>query len=468
MFDRNIQKSKLNVGVAQVDITPWADVNLAGAVGVRRRARAILDPLFARAIVFDNGTRKLCLITGDLTIITRKAGDTIRDMVARRFGFDRDAIIVHLTQTHTAPSLGNFMLDQDFANIPEKYDWLRGGDSRYTEFAIEKFVEAIGLAVENLQPVEVGITSALEGRLAFNRRGISKDGKVIMPPRKWADMRGCADILYLEGPMDPQVLMMCFQTVDLKIPAAILHYSCHPVHVFPKQLISADWPGAWCDGVRELFGGECTPLVVNGCCGNLNPWDPWDPDYPDDHVRMGRILTERCRDVLEFIKFSDSDTLSYRSVHFKIPYRQVPEDVLAEAKQYLAEHLDIVWKDDSHTSVDMEWYKRAMMVSIDLEQKREGAMDYEIQVCRIGDIAMVALPGEPFVEGQLKIKLNSPAKYTFVMHMTSHYVGYIPTFEAMKRGGHETTLSTWSKLVPQALDMIVDTSIDLLKEVFKK
>ena len=88
----------LKVGVSQVNITPWSDVQVAGAVGVRRQARAVLDPLFARAIVLDNGSKKLCLVSGDLTIVARDASDTIRDTAAQRFGFDRDAIVVlHMT-----------------------------------------------------------------------------------------------------------------------------------------------------------------------------------------------------------------------------------------------------------------------------------------------------------------------------------------------------------------------------------
>ncbi|MFA5866317.1 MAG: hypothetical protein WC975_16720 [Phycisphaerae bacterium] len=34
---------------------------------------------------------------------------------------------------------------------------------------------------------------------------------------------------------------------------------------------------------------------------------------------------------------------------------------------------------------------------------------------------------------------------TYVMHMTSHYVGYVPTRQAFEySGGHVTSLSTWS------------------------
>jgi hypothetical protein len=140
---------------------------------------------------------------------------------------------------------------------------------------------------------------------------------------------------------------------------------------------------------------------------------------------------------------------------------------LSEAQKYLEKNPEIVWKDDTKTQIDPEWFKHASLCSLHLEIKRKKAMDYEIQVWRVGDAAMVAVPGEPFVEGQLDIKLNSPAKFTFVMHMTSHYVGYVPTYDAFKRVGHETRLSTWSKLVPEALDLIVQDTGKLLKTVFQ-
>jgi neutral ceramidase len=484
MAECNIPKV-LKVGVSKVDITPWADVQVSGSVGVRRKAQAVLDPLFARAIVFDNGKKKMCLIAADLTLISRQAGDYIRNTAANRFGFDREAVIIHLTQTHTSPSLGHCMFDPDFKLIPDEYDWIRGGDRKYTEFAQDKILDAIDSALKKLQQVEIGVQDASEGRLTFNRRGIRCDrvrsvddptregilNKLVgigMPGRRWSKNVGQTWIRYLEGPIDPQVLMMCFRTENLKIVSALLNYASHPVHVFDKQLISADWPGAWCEGVGQLMGRECIPLTLNGCCGNLNPWDPWDPNYPNDHIRMGKMLTKHSENMLGGMDFFSDTVLDYESIHLKIPYRKVPNDVLAEAKTYLGLHPEIIWTDETRRQVNAEWYRHAMILSIDREQKREGGMmDYEIQVFRIGPVALVSLPGEPFVEGQLQIKIQSPVYFTFVMHMTNQYVGYVPTRNAFAlSGGHETDLSTWSKLAPEALDMIVDEATKVLHRMF--
>ena len=70
------------------------------------------------------------------------------------------------------------------------------------------------------------------------------------------------------------------------------------------------------------------------------------------------------------------------------------------------------------------------------------------------------------MEGQLRIKLESPFDYTFVAHMSNRYVGYIPTPEAIRRGGYETRPSCGSKLAPEALQTITDRSVELLEELY--
>ena len=40
---------------------------------------------------------------------------------------------------------------------------------------------------------------------------------------------------------------------------------------------------------------------------------------------------------------------------------------------------------------------------------RDGTFSYEIQAFHVGDLCMVGLPGESLVEGQLALKVNSPA-----------------------------------------------------------
>jgi len=454
---------ELCIGAAQVDITPQYPAHLAGSGrGEYRPARFVQDPLYARAIVLEAGGRKVCLVSLDLTIVTREWTERIRE-VAGEFGLEPDAVMVHATQTHSAPSLGYFMLDEALETPPE-LEWLRGSESRYFDFAFGRIVEAVRWASESSEPVSWAVGSGVEGRFAFNRRGVTREGRVIMPPRRWQEPLGPTYIRYLEGPIDPEVGVVCFRSPSLEVKAFLLHYTCHPVNVFPKPIVSSDWPGAWAEEMRGRFGEGCVPLVLNGCCGNINPWAPFDPDWRPDHRRMGRALAEVVDKVLEALTFQDEAELDWRVRHIRIPIREVEPELLKEAESVLSEHPTPPRRDDG--SVEPEWMRAASIMSVHLLRKREPELDYEVQAFRIGDVAVVGLPGEPFVEGQLRVKLASPARFTYMAHCVNHYVGYIPTQEAFAHGGHEVETMYWAKLVPDALDMIVEEATGLLREMF--
>ena len=82
-------------------------------------------------------------------------------------------------------------------------------------------------------------------------------------------------------------------------------------------------------------------------------------------------------------------------------------------------------------------------------------------------MALVGLAGEPFVEGQLRLKMASPAHRTLVAHCCNMYCGYLPIPEAFARGGHEVETRFWSKMIPEALDMVVGETEKMLAELFE-
>jgi len=456
----------LRAGAAQVDITPQAGVHLAGAVGVHRPARLVLEPLYAKALVFESEGRKLCFLALDITIITEDYTALIREQAAEQFGIEPDALMVHAVQNHSAPPIGHFMVDPDFEGIPDEHEWIRGSERAYDDLAARRAVEAIGLANDALQPVQIGVGSGIEGRWAFNRRAVTRDGTVRMPGRSWDDPRGPTWIRYIEGPIDPELGVLCLRDDSLSLVAMLVNYTCHPVHVFPRPLVSSDWPGAWAEELRRAHGDQCVPLVLNGACGNINPWPPFNPDYANDHRSMGRALAETTGKVVEVLEFTDQAALDWGVRHLPIPIRELTAEELAWAEGILGEHPQPVWADEERTAVDPDWMAAASMYSVHLMRERSPTLDYEVQVLRVGDTAFVGLPGEPFVELGLAVKMASPTYPTYIAHCTSHYVGYIPTPEALKRGGHEVNTRYWAKLVPEAFDMIVAGATELLGELF--
>jgi hypothetical protein len=452
----------LKAGAARIDISPPLGTQLAGDIGRLRPVDEIRDPLYAAALVVEDvAGRKFCVLSLDLTVVTKRWVDPIRQGAVSRFGFAPEALMVCATQTHSAVAFGHAFAERDCEHIPEDARWLLGGDDAYHPVAVEQCLQAIGAALQRLEPVQVGAASGIEARSAFNRRFVMRDGTAQTHP-SFAEPH----IRYTQGPNDPEVGLVCFKNEAGNVIAAMLHYTSHPNHGYPKLYVSADWPGAWCNGVRELLGEQCVPVMLNGCCGNIHHTNHLSRNPQDDHLRMGRELTETTAEILTRLEYKNVSQLDWRYRHVPIAWRSLDEATLASARGKLKEFPQPEWMNEEKTVVSWEWMYAISILDIEKQMQSRPTFDYELQVFRIGEIGFAALPGEPFVEGQLRLKIESPTYPTYVAHMSNIYGGYIPTAGALARGGFETNPSNWSKLGPTALDDIIDNAGEMLRELF--
>jgi neutral ceramidase len=88
-----------------------------------------------------------------------------------------------------------------------------------------------------------------------------------------------------------------------------------------------------------------------------------------------------------------------------------------------------------------------------------------VQCIRIGEMAIVALPGEPFCETGLAIKARSPFRTTLLVGMANDYAGYLPTEEQHALGGYETWRAKSSFLEVRAATVLQDTVLRLLAQL---
>ncbi|MCC7204133.1 MAG: hypothetical protein IT441_03575 [Phycisphaeraceae bacterium] len=461
------QQQAFRAGVAELDITPDLDIQIGGDIGHRRPVERILDPLFARALVLEAQGRRYCLVSMDLIAVTEPWTDHLRQTIADRWGFDRSAVLIHAVQNHAAPDLGviEFAGRHPWTDDPALW-WLWGGDERYIHPTVERILTAVDRAMTNLQPAWAQIGRGVDGRSARNRRFVMRDGTAKCHPRT-AD----PNILHCEGPIDPEVglLLLHRQTDDLPI-AALLHHTCHPCHFFGANLVSAGWPGAWAQAVRQFLGRDCIPLVLNGACGNIHHTDHLDVDYNQDrhaHERMGQKLADTTRAAFATAQPLTSYDFTWTSRRLSIPLRPLDRKLLAAAEKLLAEHPTPIWRDGDTTQAEWDWMYAVWRVDYEnFFRQRQGSFPYEIQALRLGPLAVLGWPGEPFVEAQLHVKLESPAAFTWPAHMTSADAGYIPTRHALRRGGYETDAGVSSKLAPEALETIEYESLAMLRELF--
>ena len=79
-------------------------------------------------------------------------------------------------------------------------------------------------------------------------------------------------------------------------------------------------------------------------------------------------------------------------------------------------------------------------------------------------IALMTMPGEPFVDFQMNWRDRCPVPAAFLLGYTNAYLGYFPTIAAASNGGYgAASASTWVE--PGAGERIVDSAVVMVYEM---
>ena len=90
-----------------------------------------------------------------------------------------------------------------------------------------------------------------------------------------------------------------------------------------------------------------------------------------------------------------------------------------------------------------------------------------------GEIALVTMPGEIFIQHQLDINGKSPVTNTFLMGQAycgagSPWLRYIPTVQAVKEGGFGASTDWYSFIAADAGEKMVDEAVGSIREIVSK
>lgn len=143
----------LRVGVARLSITPSVPVFLAGGIPYRP-SLGVHDDLWATAIVLDDGTHRMALVSVDLIGLFYDDVVHIRERIAEHTAMDY--VLVASTHTHNAPDVLGIW-SPDFICVPDLYIGL----------VQHQVSEAVKLAVDRLRPARLRIATGTSGEFSL-------------------------------------------------------------------------------------------------------------------------------------------------------------------------------------------------------------------------------------------------------------------------------------------------------------
>ncbi len=417
----------LRAGVSRVDITPPAGEQMWGYEDRRQPAKGTLDPLYARALVLDagpeNAPRRLALVTLDLG---RSFGPAslarLREAAKRSSGIS--CLLVAASHTHSAPV------------IRDEY---RAAPPAWEAAALDKIGRAIAGAAAGLQPARLGVgTGAVY--IGHNRLRVNADGTV-----SWFERNPTR---IPTAPVDPTVTVLRIDRADGTPLAVLTNYACHPV-VFGSDNLrySADYPGVMNRVVEQEVGSPAQSFFLQGAPGDINPFDAVTP-LPQDAIGRRDWTGERLgQEAARVAKAIHTKTVETPAIDFAESTLTV--QLRWNADKFRAALLKFLGPDG------MEIYGANITPQIQLPVTT-------VLINR--DIALMTMPGEPFVDFQTNWRDRCPVPHALLLGYTNGYNGYFPTIAAASRGGYgAASASTWAE--PGTGERIVDNAVAKVYEM---
>lgn len=452
-----VQAGTLRAGVAKVEIShPETKAN---------------DPLYAKALVFQDDSTMAVLITvdavaiGEIGPIRNEYLGTVREGLWKSLKIKPEQVVINASHCHG-------IVCSDVA---------------------ERTVQAVQDAAKKLVAVRVGAGAGHENRIQENRRLKLKDGRETDVRHAYSMPRD-ADVESI-GPIDPQIGLLRVDRVDNGQPLAVVYnFACHPIQGVPNGRNTADFPAFSSKVIEENFGDGALALFVQGCGGDINPVTYKAVNHPRDAEPLGNLLglsvlrglkpietkpnaaLKVIHETLELPRAADwehriaameqeRDTLlkSLRgtSLNFKtflplyVQYKVNDEYPSYYSHRYLLDEKlgrDDLKKLDADNRANMDAYLRniesmerltRLQTNLDLLKRHQATaakkmhqvVPAEVVGLRVGDFVLVTFPGELTVQIGLDIKQRSPHRHTFVAGYTNGYIYYTPTAEQRRNPG---------------------------------
>ncbi|MGN0021871.1 MAG: neutral/alkaline non-lysosomal ceramidase N-terminal domain-containing protein [Sphingobacterium hotanense] len=453
----NSANKVFQAGAAKSTITPKIGSSINGNMQ-DVTVRHVHDDIHARALVLDDGQTKLGFVVLDLCMVSRETLDKAKQRASEFTGIPVQNMMMSATHTHSAgTACGVFQSDPDPA---------------YVDFIVERTADALIRAHENLAPAVISWGVGKEESEVFNRRWYMKPGTAMPNPFGGQDqvkMNPGVENPNMDkpaGPIDPEVPSIFLKTVDGKPIAVLANYSLHYVGGTGPGEISADYYGAFADRIGDLVLSENTlndppfvGIMSNGTSGDIN-----NINWPGKKTEALPHY-EKIRSVADKVASASYSAIKNAPQQNSIKLAAKQEEIRLGVRKPTAQDIKraegIVAKAAGPTMQSLEEiYARETLLLRDYPDQ----VDLILQVFKIGDLAITAIPAEVFVEIGLELKAKSPFKPTFNIELANGYNGYLPTAKHHKLGGYETWRARSSYLEETAADKILAVLLRLLND----
>jgi hypothetical protein len=417
---------ELKVGAAAEALSADDAMVIGGGIGPGR-AKGQEGELRASAVAIEDAQGgRIALIACDVLMIERDVLDRAARGVERETGIPFDHVLINATHTHHAPTtvtVHGYQRDESFTRQVE-----------------DRIVRVAAKAVRQLAPATFLFRLGEESSVGKNSRLLLGDGTIY-----WVGPYH--DAVRPTGPFDPELPVLAFRRRDGGLEAVLFNHSTHTIGTRKPGVRSPSFYGLAAQELEKERGG--TFLFFEGASGSTH-----NLDVPAAEA------TVRIRHAVA----SALDAAGQRSVDRVDAIRK---EITVKVRRFREEDDDRAVVDYCTKRIKDAAAARSVIETFRAMRRKLAPWQGEprqtwVQAVRIGDVAIVGVPGEFFTALGQEIKRRSPFRYTYIVELANDYIGYIPDRAGYDRGGYQVWTGLHSYLEPGTGERIVAQAVELL------
>jgi hypothetical protein len=430
----------LRLATFVAEVTPPLKHPLMGG-GIAPAAR-IDDPLFAHGLVLLGAGRPVVLAAVDWCEIRNDAYQRWRQVLADAARTEPDRVLVCCLHQHDAP-----IADLEAERLLRARQAAGSVcDPEFHEQAVRRVARAAAACLDRARRVtHLGTGQAKVSRVASSRRYPGPDGR----PRfdRLSATRDPKIREQPEGTIDPWLKTLSFWDDDRPV-AALSCYATHPMSYYGQGGVSADLVGL-ARKRRRADDPAVFQVYVSGCSGNVTA-GKYNDGSPDNRPVLAERLYQAMASAWKATERRPLAGASFRSV----PLRLEPRGGEGFTVEGLTKRLTTDPRPFGQclAALGLSWRKRA-----------DAGHKIDVPVLDFGTAHLLLLPGESYVEFQLKAQQLRPDSFVMTLGYGECAPGYVPTERAFDEG--DDNLRDWCWVAPGAARAMTRALEAALKKV---
>lgn len=402
------------------DVTPPVGHSLCG--GWIPSVTAVDDPLEAIGLVLLGAGRPVVICAVDWTGLCNRAHLQWRQALAEAAGTTPERVAVQCLHQHDAPFV---CLDAD--RIVRQYSELPPNvDPGFLRQCLDRARAAVRESLQApRQATHFATAEAEVSEVASNRRILGPDGRVVTN-RSVAP--GSDDVRHLPaGVIDSRMKAVAFYDGAEKL-AACYYYAVHPIsYCCQEGRVSSEFVGLARRLKQQHDDPQCAQIYFTGCAGNINTGK-----YNSSADRENRgALTERVFQAME------KCSARLRPEPIRAAAWQTHDILPAARRDLSARELAEQIADSGRRVVQ----RNRPAFALAWLQRLGDKLPITLSALHVNSASLLHLPGEPFVEYQLRAQALGGERFVAVAGYGDGGPWYIPTAEGYAQGGYEANVA---------------------------